>query len=235
MKCPLFEAPSVWAGVEGGPPPMLYAAVAVERAMKVQEVICRVLAGRLTWLQGADILGIHTRSLRRWRARYERDGVLGLYDGRRGQPSRRKAPVAEVQRILQLYRERYGPRDGHPGFNVRHFYHLARRDHRVTLSYTFVKLALQEAGLVRPGRPRGRHRRRRAPRACFGELLHLDGSRHAWLALCPAERQTLIAVLDDATKRLLYAQLWPSETTAAVMSALRVVFQTHGLPIALYT
>jgi hypothetical protein len=44
---------------------MLYAAAAVERAMKVQEVICRVLAGTLTWLQGADILGIHTRSLRR--------------------------------------------------------------------------------------------------------------------------------------------------------------------------
>ena len=71
---------------------MLYAAVAVERAMKVQEVICRVLAGTLTWLQGADILGIHTRSLRRWRARYERDGVLGLHDGRRGQPSRAKRP-----------------------------------------------------------------------------------------------------------------------------------------------
>jgi hypothetical protein len=106
---------------------------------------------------------------------------------RRGQPSRRKAPVAEVQRILRLYRERYGPRDGHPGFNVRHFYHLARRDHGVTLSYTFVKLALHEAGLVRKGRTRGRHRRRREPRPCFGELLHLDGSRHAWLALCPAE------------------------------------------------
>jgi transposase len=132
---------------------MLYAAAAVERAMKVQEVICRVLAGTLTWLQGADILGIHTRSLRRWRARYERDGVLGLHDGRRGQPSRRKAPVAEVKRILRLYRERYGPRDGHPGFNVRHFYHLARRDHGVTLSYTFVKLALHEA---RP-RPQGAH------------------------------------------------------------------------------
>src|SRR5678815_3115599 len=123
MKCPLFEAAPIWPWVEGGPP-MLYAAVAVERAMKVQEVICRVLAGTLTWLQGADILGIHTRSLRRWRARYERDGVLGLHDGRRGQPSRRKAPVAEVQRILRLYRERYGPRDGHPGFNVRHFYDL---------------------------------------------------------------------------------------------------------------
>ena len=79
----------------------------------------------------------------------------------------------------------------------------------MTLSYSFVKLALQEAGLVRKGRARGRHRRRREPRPCFGELLHLDGSRHAWLRLCPAEQNTLIAVLDDASKRLLYAQLPP--------------------------
>ena len=214
---------------------MLFASLAVERAMKVQEVILRALSGALTWIQAAEILGIHTRSLRRWRARYQGDGVLGLYDRRRVRPARRKAPADEVQRILRLYRERYGPRDGHPGFNVRHFHHLARRDHGVRLSYSLVKLALQEAGLVRKGRQRGRHRRRREPRPCFGELLHLDGSPHAWLALRPTERQTLIAVLDDATKRLLYAQLWPAESTLAVMNAVHDVFQTYGLPIALYT
>src|SRR5216683_5558611 len=208
---------------------MLYPEAAVERAMKRQEVICRALAGTLTWLQAADILGIDPRSLRRWRARYEAHGVLGLYDGRRGQPSRRKAPVGEVQRILRLYQ------DGYRGWNVRHFYRFARRDHAVRLSYSFVKLALQEAGLVRKARARGRHRRRREPRACFGELLHLDGSPHAWLRRCPDHRQTLIAVLDDATKRLLYAQLWPAETTAAVFTALHAVFTTWGLPIALYT
>jgi transposase len=208
---------------------MLYPVAAVEWAMKVQEVILRALSGTLTWLQAADILGIHPRSLRRWRARYEADRILGLYDRRRQRPSRRKAPVGEVQRILRLYRETY------LGFNVRHFHQLARREHGVTLSYSFVKLALQEAGLVRKGRARGRHRRRREPRPCFGELLHLDGSPHPWLALCPEERQTLIAVLDDATKRLLSAQLWPAETTEAVMTALREVFQTSGLPIALYT
>src|SRR4029453_15474334 len=131
---------------------MLFAGPAVERAMKVQEVILRALSGALTWIQAAEILGIHTRSLRRWRARYEAGGVLGLYDGRRGRPSRRKAPIAEGQPLLRLYRDRYGPRDGPPGFNVRHFHHLARRDHGVTLFYSFVKLALQEAGLVRKGR-----------------------------------------------------------------------------------
>jgi hypothetical protein len=68
-----------------------------------------------------------------------------------------------------------------------------------------------------------------------GELLHLDGSPHAWLALCPTERQTLLTVVDDATSRLLAARLVPGESTAAVMGVLRAVLQTHGLPQALYT
>jgi Winged helix-turn helix len=208
---------------------MEFAAAAVERAMTYQQVIMRALAGTWTWLKAADVLGIHPRSLRRWRARYEQDPVLGLLDRRRRRPSHRTAPRAEVQRLLHLYRERY------QGFNVRHFLHLARRDHGVTLSYTFIKLALQAAGLVPKGRARGRHRRRREPRACFGELLHLDGSDHPWLALCPGQRQTLLTVLDDATKRLLYAQLWPEETTHAVLTALRAVLAAFGLPIALYT
>jgi len=208
---------------------MAYTAAAVERAMTYQQVIMRALAGSLTWLQAADILGIDPRSLRRWRARYEEDPILGLLDRRRQRPSHRTAPRAEVQRILHLYRERYA------GFNMRHFHHLAKRDHGVTLSYTFVRLALQAAGLVRTRRARGRHRCRREPRPCFGELLHVDGSPHAWLARCPTERQTLIAVLDDATKRLLYAQLWPAETLQAVMTALGHVLRTFGLPAAVYT
>jgi len=207
---------------------MVLVAAAVERAMKRQEVIMRALSGALTWLQAADILGMEPRSLRRWRARFEAGGAVALYDRRR-LPSPRKAPALEVQRVLRLYRERF------TGWNVRHFYRFARRDHGVALSYSFVKLALQEAGLVRKHRARGRHRRRREPRACLGEMLHLDGSRHAWLRRRPDAQQTLITVLDDATKRLLYAQLWPAETTVAVLTALRTVFARHGLPVALYT
>src|SRR2546425_714867 len=207
---------------------MLCLATAVERAMKRQEVILRALSGALSWLQAADILGIDPRRLPRWRAGYEAAQMIGLYDRPR-RPPPRKARGAEARRVLRLYR------DPHRGFNVRHFHHLIRRDHGVTLSYSFVRLALQEAGLVVKRRARGRHRRRREPRACFGELLHLDGSPHAWLAQRPDERQTLIAVLDDATKRLLYAQLWLGETLQAVMTALAHVVQTFGLPRALYT
>ena len=209
---------------------MAYAPGAVERAMKVQEVILRALSGQLTWPQAADILGRSPRSIRRLRWRYERYGYDGLFDRRRRTPSPRRAPVAEVERMLRLYRDRY------PGFNVRHFLRRARDAHGVRFCYSFVKKALQGAALVPKQRPRGRHRRRREPRACFGELLHLDGSRHRWLALVPDQYLTLIAVVDDATKQVLYAELTEAgESTAAVLTALRAVLTTWGLPMALYT
>jgi len=215
---------------------MAYTRTAVERAMKVQEAILRALSGRQSWLQVADVLGVSPRTVRRLRWRYERYGYDGLFDHRRRRPSPGAVPLAEVQRLVRLYRERYGPRDGHPGFNIRHFYQVACRDHRGRLSYSFVKRALQTAGLVGKRRPRGRHRRRREPRPCFGELLHLDGSLHPWLALVADARQTLIAVVDDATKPLLYAQLVAGgESLAAILTALRAVLEQHGIPGALYT
>src|SRR5574342_1285231 len=105
MKCPRFRSAGVqpWAAKEV---PMVFAAAAVERAMKIQEVILRALGGALTWLQAADILGLDPRSVRRWRARYEAGGRVALYDRRHG-PSPRKAPAPEVERVLRLYRERY--------------------------------------------------------------------------------------------------------------------------------
>jgi hypothetical protein len=159
----------------------------------------------------------------------EHYGIVGLFDRRRRVPSPRRTPVAEVDRLLTLYRERYS------GFNVRHFHETVRREHGVTQSYSFVKQVLQGAGLVRKGRVRGPHRQRRDRRPCVGEMLHLDGSPHRWLALAPSLRPTLISVVDDATSQLLYAQLWPAETTLAVLTALREVILEHGLPQQLYT
>jgi transposase len=207
----------------------LYTPSAVERAMKVQEVILRAMSGEISWIGAAEIIGISDRSMRRWRKRYEEHGYDGLLDRRTGRPSPRKAPFEEVQRILRLYREKY------LGFNVRHFHQIVTREYGVELSYTFVKKALQGAGLVKKRKAHGRHFQRREPRPCFGELLHVDGSLHGWLALDADERQTLIAVLDDATKWLLYAQLWPEETSEAVMTALKEVVETYGIPMALYS
>src|SRR5207244_6388980 len=121
---------------------MAYSLKAVEWAMRIQEVILRALSGQQTWLQAADVLGLSPRTVRRLRWRYEHFGYDGLFDRRRRRPSPRRVPLAEVQRVLHLYREHY------PGWNVRHFYSWARREHGVTLSSTFVKTALHGVGLV---------------------------------------------------------------------------------------
>ena len=200
-----------------------------ERAMQVREVMARAMSGEITWIQAAEICGMSPRSLRRWKLRYEARGYDGLWDRRRQSPSPRQAPFLEVQRILRLYRERY------LDFNVRHFHEIAAREHGLKLSYSFVKAALQKAGLVRKSRARGKHRRRREPRPSYGEMLHIDGSKHAWLARVPEEQQTLIAIVDDATSELLYAQLCPEETTRSILAGLWEVLVAQGIPQALYS
>jgi transposase len=197
--------------------------------MRVQEVMLKAIAGEIHWFRAAEILGTSPRSLRRWRRHYERHGYDGLFDHRRRTPSPRKVAFAEVERVLKLYREKYR------GFNVRHFHQTLRREHGVALSYTFVKKALQAAGLVRRKKARGRHRMRREPRPCFGEMLLIDGSDHEWIRRLPGERQALIAIADDATSRLLYAQLWPSESTRAILTGLFEVVGQYGIPASLYS
>jgi len=208
---------------------MFYPPSAVERAMKVRDVIVRAMSGEYTWFQAADILGMSPRSVRRWRLRMERHGYAGLIDMRRGVPSPRRAPVGEIERIVGLYRETYR------GFNARHFYQTVKREHGVKLSYSYVRQLLQAAGLMKRGRARGKHRMKRPRRQRFGEMLHLDGSLHCWLALVGGAKQTLIQIVDDATSRLLYAQLWPGETTRAVMTAMSTVVREHGIPESFYT
>ena len=204
-----------------------YSKAAMERAMKVQEVILRAMAKKLTWWQAAEIIGISQRSMRRWRERLEEFGYDGLFDRRRGQPSPKRVPLAMVERVLGLYRDRYFD------LNVQHFPDKLREKHQIELSYTWVKQAVQGAGLGAKGRKRGVHRKRRARRPLPGMLLHIDGSRHRWLQ---DERwYDLIVILDDASSEIYYAQLVEEESTATVMAGLREVIEHKGLFCALYS
>ena len=195
--------------------------------MKVQEVILRAMAGRLKWWDAAEILGISDRSLRRWRKRYEEHGYDGLYDRRKGRPSPKKIAVKTLEEVLELYREKYFD------FNVRHFHEKLVEEHGIDLSYTWVKLALQGAGLVNKQRRRGTHRRRRERRPMPGMLLHIDASKHAWLG---GERYyDLITIMDDATSEVYYAQLVDEEGTRTLMPAVREVIEKQGIFCALYS
>jgi transposase len=188
-----------------------YTKAAVERAMKVQEVILRAMAKKITWWQAAEILGLSDRSMRRWRERYQEFGYDGLFDRRQGKPSPKRVPVAVVEQVLGLYRDRYFD------LNVRHFHEKLAAEHGVELSYTWVKLALQGAGLVSRGRKRGVHRKRRPRRPLPGMLLHIDGSHHRWFQ---DERwDDLIVIMDDATSEIYYAQLVEEDESAHIIKA----------------
>jgi transposase len=100
---------------------MTYPLAAMERAMKIQEVIMRAMDKQISWLQAAEIIGVSARSMRRWRQRYQDKGYDGLYDHRLGRPSPKRVPVETVERVLSLYRKKYHD------FNVSHACSSARR------------------------------------------------------------------------------------------------------------
>ena len=199
----------------------------MERAMKVQEVILRAMAKKITWWQAAEIIGISDRQMRRWKERYQEFGYDGLFDRRRGQPSRKRVPLATVEQVLGLYRERYFD------LNVSHFHEKLSQEHQSGLSYTWVKKALQGAGLVAGEGKRGVHRKQRERRPLPGMLVHIDGSEHRWFQ---DERwYDLIVILDDANSEIYYGQLVEEESTVTVLAALREVIQSRGLFCALYS
>jgi len=195
--------------------------------MKLQEVILKAMAGKLTWMAAAEIIGVTDRTMRRWRERWQTDGYSGLWDYRKRRPSPKRVPVDKLQEVLRLYREEYFD------LNVQHFHEKLRDVHGIEFSYTWVKTALQEAGLVKRRKKPGSHRKRRPRRPLPGMMLHIDGSKHRWLG---DERQyELIVVLDDATSEIYYAQLVEAESTRTVMMALREVIESKGVFCSLYS
>jgi transposase len=100
-----------------------YSEAAVERMMKVQEVIMRALAKKIRWYEAAEILGISVRQMKRRKDRWDRQGYDGLFDRRLGKPSPKRVPVSTVEEVLRLYQEQYYD------FNVKHFHEQLKREH----------------------------------------------------------------------------------------------------------
>jgi hypothetical protein len=188
----------------------------MERMMKRQDVILKAMAKKISWLDAAEIIGVCDRTMRRKREEYQKFGYTGLMERRSGKQSSHRVPMETAEEVLRLYREVYFD------LNIRHFHEKLRDEQQIGLSYTWVQLALQGAGLVAKRHKRGPHRRRLP-----GMLLHIDGSKHRWL---PDDRwHDLIVILEDATSEIDYAPLVEEESTRTVRAALREVIETRGL------
>src|SRR5579862_5169712 len=195
--------------------------------MKLQDVILKAMAKKLSWIEAAEIAGMSVRNMQRMRQRYVEHGYTGLFDQRRGKRSIHRIAMETAERVLALYRDKYSD------CNVRHFHEKLSEEEGIGISYSWVKQALQGAGLVTKRRGRGRHRRRRERRPLPGMMLHIDGSRHRWFQ--DDRWYDLLVILDDATSEIYYAQLVEEESTRTVMGGLREVIERQGLFCALYS
>src|SRR5216684_1021703 len=198
------------------------------REMRFEALLDRHERGELGQQEAAEMLGIGERTFRRWRDRLRDEGPAGLRDRRIGKPSSRRAAVAEIQRMLGLYEERYG------GFTVKHFHEQLVKRHNYKLGYTVTRLSLHSAGLVKPAAKRSAHRKKRPRRPLVGMMLHQDASRFAWLP--GDERQyDLVVTLDDATSAIYSAFLVEAEGTRSSFRGIAEVIERHGLFCELYT
>jgi transposase InsO family protein len=197
------------------------------KAMTRKEVMVRAIAGRLTWIAAADILGVTPRHMRRLRQLYEQSGYDGLVDHRGGKSRRKRIPTTTIGALCRLRREQY------PDFSIQHFWEHATEKHGFALSYTWTLQVLRAAGLAPRAVGRGKYRRTRERRPVIGMLVHLDASTHRWLpGVAP---QDLVVALDDADGRILYARFWPQEGTASTFAAVHHVLTQCGRFAELYT
>ncbi|MCX5686963.1 MAG: ISNCY family transposase [Candidatus Omnitrophica bacterium] len=204
-----------------------YPISALERAMKVQEVILRAMSGEIHWIDAAEILGISDRQMRRWKRRYEIYGYDGLYDRRRKYPSPRRVALEKAEKVLRLYREKYFD------FNMSHFYDKLTKHHDIHLSYNWVRLALEGAGLVEKRNRRDPHRKRRPRKPLVGMMLHMDGSPHDWFG--NGAEYDIVTISDDASNEVYDIALVDEEDSHTCMEMIRNTVEKKGIFCSLYS
>src|SRR5215831_1621421 len=197
------------------------------RAMTRREVITKAIAKQLSWVQAATILGVTPRHMRRIRWKVEHWGFEAVMDQRGGRPRRKRISTGTIEMLCRLKRDVYAD------FSVRHFSEKVTEKHGVKVSYNWLRLMLQEAGIVEKEPARGKYRRKRERRPMVGMLVHLDASSHQWIPGLPS--QDLVVALDDADGRILYARFFPQEGTASTFAALDSLVRNYGRFCELYT
>lgn len=193
------------------------------------EVLQRVSDRRMTGGQAAQVLGLSRRQVYRLLRTLRRDGATGLISRKRGKPGNHQLVSGLGEKAMLLVRERYAD------FGPTLACEKLREWHGIRLSVETLRKLMVEAGLWIPRalRERGVHQPRMR-RACFGELVQIDGCEHAWFE-DRAPMCTLLVYVDDATSRMAMARFVASESTVSYMQATRDYVLLHGKPLAFYS
>jgi hypothetical protein len=169
-------------------------------------VMEQVKAQQITLVAACDVLGLGYRQIKRVWRRYREAGDAGLVHRGRGRLSNRSKPDEFRQGVLARYQKRYP--DFGPTLAAEHLSQEGLEvDHERLRRWLLVK------GSWTLKRRRQKHRQWRERKACFGELVQMDGSHHDWFE-GRRERAVVMVMIDDATNRT-YARFSEQETTLA--------------------
>lgn len=194
------------------------------------EILNRVLAGLLTLVEAAPLLGVGERQARRLLKRYTAEGPRGIRHGNRGRRPVHAVPEAVQRQVVSL------AADGYAGVNHSHLAELLAEREGIALPRSTLARILTEAGIRSPRakRRRSKHRSRRERYPQEGMLLQIDGSHHAWLGE-RGPKLVLLAAIDDATGKVPAARFHPTEDAEGYFLLFRDLCRKTGVPQAVYS
>jgi transposase len=184
-----------------------------------------VKSKELTLVQAAEAMGVSYRQAKRIWKRYQKAGDAGLIHCSRGRIGSRRIEPEQRQKILRRFRQRYS--DFGPTLAAEY---LTKDGWEV--DHETLRRWLLEEGLWRMGRARQKHRQWRERKACFGQMVQMDGSHHDWFE-GRREKAVLMVMVDDASNRT-GARFSEQETTGASYDVFERWTRHHGVPFSLY-
>lgn len=191
-------------------------------------VISSCVQGNLACARAASLLDLTPRHIKRLKSRLRQGGEAALAHASRGRPSHRRLPQGVRDRVLLLARTTYA------GFNDHHLCEKLREREGFSLGRETLRRLLRSAGIGSPRQRRApTHRQRRLPRAREGEMLLLDASEHRWLQE-RGPQLTLLGFLDDATRKVLVAEFFPTEDARGYFRLLHRLLRRCGVPLSFY-
>jgi transposase-like protein len=180
----------------------------------------------MTQRSAASLLSLSERQVRRLVKAVRGSGAGGLVHRGRGRPSNRRFPERIKARALKLYGKKY--HDFGPTLAVEKLLEVDG----IEVSRETLRQWLQACGLWEGRRKRRGHRQWRARKECFGAMVQLDGSHHAWLEERGPEL-VLMGYIDDATS-MVYGRFYEYEGTLPALDSFKGYVKKYGLPMSVY-
>lgn len=194
------------------------------------EILTRVIAGTLSSIQAAELLGVSERQVRRLQESYRQDGLVAVIHGNRGRSPANRTDRAVVARLHELV----GEGGKYHGLNVCHLHELLAEHDAIALGRSTLDRLLKQEGLRASKREKPKEKRRRRERkSAEGMLVQIDASPHDWLE-GRGPTMTLLGGIDDATGKVLALHFQPTEDQDGYLRLLRAIAQEYGLPVAYY-